>query len=144
MAAYAVALVLGGGVFLALRLRGAWGALLGTPDGWVVLAKIALFAPMVGLGAFNRYRVIPETAEAEKPTEAVRRIVGNVRFEAGLGIAVLFPAGPPTAMTPAGRAAAPPPPRGLPPRTVKDGLHAPFAFVPSPTTAGVCTLTHLP
>src|SRR2546430_8109124 len=67
---------------------------------------------MVGLGAFNRYRLIPETAEAEAPTEAVRRIVGNVRFEAGLGIAVLVLAGLLTAMTPAGRAGGANPPRG--------------------------------
>src|SRR2546423_4719780 len=141
MAAYAVALVLGGGVFLALRLRGAWGALLGTPDGWVVLAKIALFAPMVGLGAFNRYRVIPETAEAEKPTEAVRRIVGNVRFEAGLGIAVLGLPGLLTAMTPAASLAASTPPGVFAPHTAKDRLHGHFASGPYPTTAGPYTLT---
>src|SRR5256714_3139634 len=135
MAAYAVALVLGGGVFLALRLRGAWGALLGTPDGWVVLAKIALFAPMVGLGAFNRYRLIPETAEAEKPTEAVRRIVGNVRSEAGLGVAVLLRGGLLPAHPPAADAAALAPPRGLTPCTVSGPLHPHFPIDTYPTTA---------
>src|SRR5205809_1834296 len=101
MAAYAVALVLGGGVVLSLLLVGTWAALLGTAYGWVVLGKIALFAPMVGLGAFNRYRLIPETAVAEAPTQAVRPIVGDVRFATGLGIAVLALAGLVPATTPA-------------------------------------------
>jgi len=143
MAAYAVALVLGGGVVLSLLLVGTWDALLGTPYGWVVLGKIALFAPMVGLGAFNRYRLIPETAEAEKPTEAVRRIVGNVRFEAGLGIAVLVLAGLLTAMTPAASVAASTLPGVFALDTVKDGLHVHFESFPYPTTAGLYTLTIL-
>ena len=86
---------------LSLLLVGTWEALVGTAYGWVVLGKIALFAPMVALGAFNRYRLIPETAEADKPAEAVRRIVGNVRLETALGIAVLVLAGLLTTMTPA-------------------------------------------
>ena len=105
--------------------------------------EIALFAPMVGLGAFNRYRLIPETAEAEKPTEAVRRIVGNVRFEAGLGIAVLVLAGLLTAMTPAASVAASTLPGVFALDTVKDGLHVHFESFPYPTTAGLYTLTIL-
>lgn len=101
MAAYAVGLVLAGGLVLALLLVGTWEALIGTTYGWVVLGKIALFAPMVGLGAYNRYRLIPKTAEAEPLHDAVRRLVRNVRFETALGIAVLALAGLLTSMTPA-------------------------------------------
>src|SRR5439155_27281363 len=54
LAGWAVALVLGAGVVLSLILIGTWDALLGTPYGWIVLAKISLFAPMVALGAWNR------------------------------------------------------------------------------------------
>src|SRR6266480_2717833 len=142
MAAYAVGLVLAGGVVLSLLLVGTWDALLGTPYGWVVLGKIALFAPMVGLGAFNRYRLIPETAEAKAPTEAVRRIVGNVRFETSLGIAVLVLAGLLTSMTPAATVAAGP--AGLfALDLVKDGLKVHFEVYPPPTTVGAYTLTLL-
>jgi copper transport protein len=86
MAAYAVGLVLAGGIGLSILLVGTVDALFGTPYGWVILAKIALFAPMVGLGAFNRYRLLPRTVEEPEPTQAIRRIVGNVRFETGIGI----------------------------------------------------------
>jgi len=140
MAAYAVALVLGGGIVLSLLLVGTLEALVGTAYGWVVLGKIALFAPMVALGAYNRYRLIPETAEADKPAEAVRRIVGNVRFEAGLGIAVLILAGLLTAMTPAASVASATP-NLFALDIVKDGLHAHFESYPYPTTVGVYTLT---
>src|SRR2546430_3304922 len=143
MAAYAVALVLGGGVVLSLLLVGTWGALLGTPYGWVVLGKIALFAPMVGLGAFNRYRLIPETAEAEAPTEAVRRIVGNVRFETGLGIAVLVLAGLLTASQPSPTVASAAQNGAFSLDTVQDGLHVHFESYPYPTTVGLYTFTIL-
>jgi copper transport protein len=140
MAAYAVALVLGGGVVLSLLLVGTWEGLLGTAYGWVVLGKVALFAPMVALGAFNRYRLIPEIAEADKPSEAVRRIVGNVRFETGLGIAVLILAGLLTAMTPAASVASATP-NLFALDIVKDGLRVHFESYPYPTTVGVYTLT---
>jgi len=143
LAAYAVALVLGGGVVLSLLLVGTWEALLGTAYGWVVLGKIALFAPMVGLGAFNRYRLIPETAEAKAPTEAVRRIVGNVRFETGLGIAVLVLAGLLTAMTPAASVASAAQNGVFAIDMVKDGLRVHFESYPYPTTVGVYTFTIL-
>jgi len=143
MAAYAVGLVLAGGIVLSVLLVGTWDALLGSTYGWVVLGKIALFAPMVALGAFNRYRLIPETAEAEKPTEAVRRIVGNVRFETGFGIAVLVLAGLLTAMTPAASVAGANQAGTFALDTVKDGLHVHFESYPYPTTVGVYTLTIL-
>jgi copper transport protein len=140
LAAYAVALVLGGGIVLSLLLVGTWEALVGTAYGWVVLGKIALFAPMVALGAFNRYRLLPETAEADKPAEAVRRIVGNVRFETALGIAVLVLAGLLTTMTPAASVASATP-NVFALDIVKDGLRAHFETYPYPTTVGVYTLT---
>jgi len=143
MAAYAVALVLGGGVVLSLLLVGTWEGLLDTAYGWVVLGKIALFAPMVGLGAFNRYRLIPETAEAEAPTEAVRRIVGNVRFETTLGIAVLVLAGLLTAMQPAATVASAAQNGVFAIDMVKDGLRVHFESYPYPTTVGLYTFTIL-
>src|SRR5439155_85601 len=143
LGAGAVALVLGGGVVLSLLLVGTWEGLLETAYGWVVLGKIALFAPMVGLGAFNRYRLIPETAETEQPTQAVRRIVGNVRFETGLGIAVLVLAGLLTAMQPAATVASAGENGLFAIDMVKDGLRVHFESYPYPTTVGVYTFTIL-
>ena len=143
LAAYAVALVLGGGIVLSLLLVGTWEALVGTAYGWVVLGKIALFAPMVALGAFNRYRLIPETAEADKPAEAVRRIVGNVRLETALGIAVLVLAGLLTTMTPAASVASAAQNGVFAIDMVKDGLRVHFESYPYPTTVGVYTFTIL-
>src|SRR5207249_1372921 len=68
MAAYAVSLVLAGGIVLAVLLVGTLDALVTSPYGWVILAKVGLFAPMLALGAYNRYRLVPKTAESERPT----------------------------------------------------------------------------
>src|SRR5947207_1930080 len=142
MAAYAVSLVLAGGIVLAVLLVGTLDALVTSPYGWVILAKVGLFAPMLALGAYNRYRLVPKTAESERPTEAVRRIVGNVRFETSLGIAVLVLAGLLTSMTPA--AAVPAGPVGpFALDLVKDGLKVHSEVYPPPTTVGAYTLTLL-
>src|SRR5438093_543691 len=142
MAAYAVGLVLAGGIVLAVLLVGTLDALVTSPYGWVILAKVGLFAPMLALGAYNRYRLVPKTAESERPTEAVRRIVGNVRFETSLGIAVLVLAGLLTSMTPA--AAVPAGPVGpFALDLVKDGLKVHSEVYPPPTTVGAYTLTLL-
>src|SRR5206468_3070245 len=78
-----------GWIVLDVLLIGPLDASVTSPHRWVILAKVGHFAPMLALGAYNRYRLVPKTAESERPTEAVRRIVGNVRFETSLGIAVL-------------------------------------------------------
>jgi len=89
MAFYAVGMVLVGGLVLAILLVGTVDTLLTSGYGWVVLAKISLFAPMVIFGAYNRFRLIPKTAEASEPAEAVRRLTWNVRNETILGVTVL-------------------------------------------------------
>ncbi|MCI4371144.1 MAG: CopD family protein [Thermoplasmata archaeon] len=98
MAAYAVGLVLVGGLVLTLLLVGTWDGLFGNAYGWVVLGKITLFAPMVALGAYNRYWLIPKTVDTERPEEAVRHLVSNVRYETALGVAILVLAGLLTSM----------------------------------------------
>jgi copper transport protein len=142
MAGYAVLLVLAGGIVLSILLVGTLDALFGTPYGWVVLGKIALFAPMVGLGAFNRYRLIPRTAEEPEPTQAVRRIVRNVRFETGIGIGVLVLAGLLTSLTPAASVALGPS-SVFALEAVKDGLRVHFEVSPYPTTPGVYIVTFI-
>jgi copper transport protein len=142
MAAYAVGLVLVGGIVLAILLVGTVDALFGTPYGWVILGKIALFAPMVGLGAFNRFRLVPRTVEEPEPIQAVRRIVRNVRFEAGIGIAVLVLAGLLTSLTPAASVSLGPS-SVFALEDVKDGLRVHFELYPYPTTPGVYVVTFI-
>lgn len=142
LAGYAVALVLAGGLTLSLLLVGSWEALVQTSYGWVVLGKVALFSPMLAIGAFNRYRLIPETANAATPVKAVERLVENVRFETGLGIAVLVLAGLLTSMTPAASAVEGP----LQPFALEatvDDLLLHLGVQPYPTTPGEYTFTIL-
>lgn len=139
LAAYAVALVLTGGLVLSLLLVGSWEALLGTSYGWVVLGKVALFTPMIALGAFNRYRLIPKTAEAS-PGKAVRRLMENVRFETTLGVAILILAGLLTSMTPAVSVAGGPP-RPFALDAVVDDLRLHLSVFPYPTTPREYTVT---
>jgi len=138
MAFYAVGLVLGGGVVLALLLVRTIDALIGTAYGWVVLGKVALFAPMIAFGAYNRYRLIPRTAGSDQPVSAVRRLVGNVRFEAGLGVSILVLAGLLTAMQPSVSLVAAGP-VVLDVQQTVDDLRMDFQIIPYPTVPGVYT-----
>ena len=100
LAFYAVGAVLIGGVSLAVFLVGSIDALVGTVYGWVVLAKISLFAPMLAMGALNHYRHIPEAREAERAPDSIRRIARNVRWESTMGAVVLALAATLTALAP--------------------------------------------
>jgi putative copper resistance protein D len=69
-------------------------ALFGTAYGQLLLVKLALFAAMLALAAHNRFvltshlqKVVLEKSEAGR--SAMRRIAGNARVEAALGIAIL-------------------------------------------------------
>src|SRR2546426_663614 len=108
MAAYCVGLVLLGGLLLAILLVGSVDALFRFGYGWVVLAKVALFAPMVAFGAYNRYRLIPRASETGEPTAAFRQLTRNVRNESALGVTVLVLAALLASLTPAISVAASP------------------------------------
>jgi len=101
MAAYCVGLVLLGGLVLAILLVGSVDALFRFGYGWVVLAKVALFAPMIAFGAYNRYRLIPRASETREPEAAFRQLTSNVRNETVLGITVLVLAALLASLTPA-------------------------------------------
>ena len=77
-AGYSVALILATGVLLGVILVGSWSALLGTGYGWVVLAKISLFAPMLALGAYIRSRLRGKSADDPPGTRGVARVAKNV------------------------------------------------------------------
>jgi copper transport protein len=141
LAGFAVGLVLGAGVALSVLLVGSVEALVETGYGWVVLGKVALFAPMLALGAYNRYRLVPRTAEAPQTGEAVRRLALNVRAEAALGAAVLALAGLLTAMPPAASLAGGPQAFTL--TATADGIRVDLQVYPYPSTPGVYTFSIL-
>ena len=137
LAAYSVALVLGAGVVLSLILVATWEALLGTLYGWIVLAKISLFAPMVAVGAWNRYRVLPASDVPEKLPDTVAHLARNVRIEAILGAVVLTLAAILTSLSP---------PTSLAGGTAEfhrtatsQGIRFDFSAYPYPSVPGVYT-----
>jgi uncharacterized membrane protein len=76
IAGFALAGVAVTGVLRAWDEVGSVSGLLGTGFGNVVVAKIVLFAAMAGLGAVNRYRVIPSIQRTADSLGVLPRIVG--------------------------------------------------------------------
>jgi len=133
MAAYCVGLVLLGGLLLAILLVGSVDALFRFGYGWVVLAKVALFAPMVAFGAYNRYRLIPRASETGEPTAAFRQLTRNVRNESALGVTVLVLAALLASLTPAISVAAGPQLFTL--DDTVNGIRVHMLVTPTPTIA---------
>ena len=96
----ALALVVLGGIILAVLLVGSLYALLILPYGWIVLLKSALLAPMVWLGFRNRGRVRPQVRPEEGPVTPGKKFVREVRAEAVLGATILVAAAFLTLMSP--------------------------------------------
>lgn len=139
LAGTSVALVLGGGTVLALLLVESLEGLAATPYGWVVLAKFGLFAPMVAVGAFNRYRLLPGLAGEEDAPRAVRRLTRNVRAESVIGASVLALAALLTAMVPASTVIGPSGPFAV--QATADGLRWDLFVYPYPRAPGTYTLS---
>lgn len=140
MAFVAVGLVLFGGLGLALILVGTLDNLFGGAYGWIVLAKSALFAPMVALGAYNRYRLLPRAEEADSPT--VPGVARNVRREFVLGALVLALAALLTAISPPIQASSPFA-GGFALDSIQDGVKLDFEVGPYPTVPQNYTFTVL-
>ena len=133
MALYCVGLVLFGGLTLAVLLVGSWDALLSSNYGWVVLAKVALFVPMIAFGAYNRYRLIPRAEETGDAAAAFRQLTWNVRNETALGATVLVLAALLAALTPGVSILG-----GAQPFSLSDtvsGIHVQMLVDPPPTIA---------
>jgi len=62
-------------------------ALVATEYGWLVLAKVALFAVMLALAAVNRWKLSPRVVAADEA--ALRLLSRNAMLELALGAAVL-------------------------------------------------------
>jgi copper transport protein len=139
-AGYSVGLILVTGILLGVLLVGSWSALLGTDYGWVVLAKVSLFAPMVALGAYNRSHL--KEADPDDPPESppVARVAKNVKVEAVLGAVVLALAALLTSLSPTAVVATSP--QFLLVSTTQ-GLTFDFSIDPYPQTPGVYTFVVL-
>ncbi len=68
-------------------LVGSVPALVGTPYGRLLLAKIALFATMVALAVINRQRLTPRVDAGD--TSSLRLLAGNAALETAAGVAVV-------------------------------------------------------
>jgi putative copper resistance protein D len=66
---------------------GSWRALFTTPYGELLLGKVAIAGIMIGLGAFNRLRLLPRMGET---SGALRTLRGTVLAESVLAAAVLL------------------------------------------------------
>jgi copper transport protein len=88
-----VAVLLVTGTVQAIEHVGSWDALLHTGFGRAVLAKIALIAALVAIGAVNRRRVIPRlralAGEAAAPGPAGHLLRRTLRGEVALVLVVL-------------------------------------------------------
>jgi putative copper export protein/mono/diheme cytochrome c family protein/peroxiredoxin len=101
----AVVLLMASGVMNALVQIESIAALVGTPHGRLLLAKLAILVPILGLALVNRTRVLPAlSASPGRPT--MRRLAAFVGAEATLALAVLALAVAMTLTTP-GRHAPP-------------------------------------
>ena len=138
LAASSVAVVLLAGVVLTIILVGSVDALVTRGYGWVVLAKTSLFAPMVALGAMNRYRWLPKAARREEAPAVVRALAKDVRAEAALGAVVLALAAVLTAMTPAISLSTNP---SFSLQATKENIRFELQVFPFPTVPGVYTFT---
>jgi len=85
----AVALVALTGVVNSVFLVGSLRALVLTPYGRLLIAKITLFAAIIGLALVNRFRLTPRLHDAASSGAALRALCRSVIAEQALGLAIL-------------------------------------------------------
>jgi copper transport protein len=93
IARIAVGLLLLTGVIQSLALVGSFRALVDTEYGLLVLAKIALFALLIGLGAYNQRWALPRlrslAASGAQPGRAAALLRQSVALEVGFALVVI-------------------------------------------------------
>ena len=93
IARIAVAILLVTGVIQSLALVGSFRALVDTDYGLLVLAKIALFSLLIGLGAYNQRWALPRlrrlAAAGSEPGRAAGTLRQAVALEVGLALVVI-------------------------------------------------------
>ncbi|MGN9907689.1 copper resistance CopC/CopD family protein [Phytohabitans sp. LJ34] len=81
------------GVLLGWRIIRSWSALFGTTYGAALLVKVGLVAVILGIAAWNRYRLVPRITPQQSTGPAWPALRRTVRAEAGLLAAVLATTG---------------------------------------------------
>ena len=105
------------GIYNLVLEVGSLTALFATPYGRILLVKIAIFAPMIALGAFNQFVLYNKiTAPTPKPTRVNHRHARwfwrfklSIRSEMTLGVILLLVVGLLTASAPVAQTPSPPP-----------------------------------
>lgn len=87
LAAWSLATVMLSGLTLAWTLHRSWDSLTGSEHGRLVLLKLAIVLAVAGVGAFNRYRLVPALAAAG--AKARRMLAGTTAIEAAGLVLVL-------------------------------------------------------
>ena len=104
-----VGLLIGSGVYAALGQVPTWGALVSTPYGQLLLAKIGLLLPVLGLAGYHRMRVVPSLLDSDDSSALgtsdgasarLRRFRRTLATEAAIVVAVLILAGGLTLISP--------------------------------------------
>lgn len=84
------------GSFLAWRIVGSWGALVDTGYGQLLLVKVAIALVVVGIAAWNRFRLLPDLRQADRRRDrrtAVQPVVRATVAEAAVLVVVLLVTG---------------------------------------------------
>jgi putative copper resistance protein D len=81
----AVLVLLASGVANSWLLLPSWSALFASTYGWLLLAKVLVVAVMIGIGAFNRFRLL-----STLPQQGAPRLVRTVIAESAFVIIVLL------------------------------------------------------
>jgi copper transport protein len=68
---------------------GTWGGLTSSTYGRLVLAKVAIVAVIVALGAYNHFRLVPALRAGGKTTAGLRRLRSTLAWEVLLLVAVV-------------------------------------------------------
>jgi len=95
LAGACVALILATGSYQIWHRVGSLPALFQTPYGQTLMVKLLLVLSLLGLGALNRYRILPKLSQhaVERSTALVgdplRKLLNAVTLEVGLGLAIL-------------------------------------------------------
>ena len=96
LAGACVVLVLATGSYQIWQRVGSLAALLQTPYGRLLLAKLVFVLLLLGLGAINRYHILPQLFQhpaAQLMTSAgdpLRKLLHTVTLEIGIGLAVII------------------------------------------------------
>ena len=90
-----VAIVIATGSYNAWNLVGGFAPLFGTAYGTLLLLKVGLLLPLLGIAAVNRMRLKPQIVNAnsiqrEETVARLKRLTRNVFFEILLGVGILL------------------------------------------------------